>query len=598
MRNVRKIEQTNPVLPKRKRVAAYARVSTDTERLSHSLSAQVSYYSDLIQHNPEWEYVGVYADNGITGTKLSGRPEFERLLQDCEAGKIDIILTKSISRFSRNTVDLLAVVRRLKELGIEIRFEKERINSLSGDGEVMLTLLASFAQEEVTSLSNNVKWAARKRMAQGIPNGHFRIFGYRWEGDELVVVPEEAAIVKRIFQNFLDGKSRVETEREFAEEGILSMYGCKWQDSNLKNVLTNITYTGNLLLQKEFIEDPISKRRKKNKGELPQYLVENHHEAIIDPSVFEFVQDEMTRRKELGPLANKSLNISCFTGKLKCSKCGKSYVHTPRKNKSKYSSTYEMGGKYGVWICDSKKGKSSCHMKDIPERILRNVCADVLGIEQFSEDIFSEQIERIDVLEDSVLSFRFVDGHEEQRVWESTAKKDCWGDTQKDLQRAWMRNYMAKGEGRFSVFTTRIKCGCCGASCRRQLRYLKDGVMAYWTCSGGGPQKCGITGIKEPDLKQIFAKLLETEDFDENAFRDQIERITVQPGGQLDVSFINGRVERVEYSTKRTTHSWSEEQRAKMTEVLKNAYPPERRAAMSEKMKQIRKERGANWVRK
>ena len=138
MRNVRKIEQTSPVLPKRKRVAAYARVSTDTERLNHSLSAQVSYYSDLIQRNPEWEYVGVYADNGITGTKLSGRPEFGRLLQDCEDGKIDIILTKSISRFSRNTVDLLAVVRRLKELGIEIQFEKEHINSLSGDGEVML----------------------------------------------------------------------------------------------------------------------------------------------------------------------------------------------------------------------------------------------------------------------------------------------------------------------------------------------------------------------------------------------------------------------------------------------------------------------------
>ena len=284
MRNVRKIEQTNPVLPKRKQVAAYARVSTDTERLNHSLSAQVSYYSDLIQRNPEWEYVGVYADNGITGTKLSGRPEFERLLQDCEAGKIDIILTKSISRFSRNTVDLLAVVRRLKELGIEIQFEKEHINSLSGDGEVMLTLLASFAQEEVTSLSNNVKWGTRKRMAEGIPNGHFRIFGYRWEGDKLVVLPEEAAIVKRIFQNFLDGKSRLETERELAAEGITGLNGGRWQDSTIKNVLTNITYTGNMLLQKEYIEDPITKHRRKNRGELPQYFVEDTHEAIIDRS--------------------------------------------------------------------------------------------------------------------------------------------------------------------------------------------------------------------------------------------------------------------------------------------------------------------------
>ncbi len=237
-------------------------------------------------------------------------------------------------------------------------------------------------------------------------------------------------------------------------------------------------------------------------------------------------------------------------------------------------------------------------MKDIPERILQNICADVLGLDQFSEEAFSEQIERIDVLEGSVLAFHFTDGHEEQRVWESTAKKDCWGDTQKGLQREWMRNYMAKGEGRFSVFTTRIKCGRCGASCRRQIRYLKDGVMAYWVCSGGGPQKCGINGIKEPDLKLILAKLLGTEDFDEDVFRAQVQKIIVLPDGQLDISFSDGHVERAEYSTKRTTHSWPEEQRAKMSEAMKNAYPPERRAAMSEKMKQIRKERGKNWVRK
>ena len=276
MRKINKIEPLMPTLPSRKKVAAYARVSLETERLQHSLSAQVSYYSELIQSNPEWEYAGVYADDGITGTK-STRAEFQRLLQDCEDGKIDIILTKSISRFARNTVDLLETVRHLKELGIEVRFEKERINSLSGDGEVMLTLLASFAQEEVISLSNNVKWGTRKRMEQGIPNGHFRVFGYRWEGDQLVIVPEEAAIVRRIFQNFLDGKSRLETEREFAAEGITTRDGKRWVDSNIKVVLTNVTYTGNLLLQKEYIEDPLTKKRKKNRGELPQFYVEDTH---------------------------------------------------------------------------------------------------------------------------------------------------------------------------------------------------------------------------------------------------------------------------------------------------------------------------------
>ena len=314
-KTVRIIEATNITPARLKRVAAYARVSMETERLNHSLSAQVSYYSDLIQKHPGWVYAGVFADDGITGTKTN-RPEFQRMLQECEAGNIDIILTKSISRFARNTVDLLETVRHLKELGIEVQFEKEHISSLSDDGELMLSLLASFAQEEVRSLSDNVKWGTRKRMQQGIPNGHFRVYGYRWEGDVLVPVPEEAAIVRRIFQNFLDGKSRLETEREFAAEGITTREGCRWVDSNIKGVLTNVTYTGNLLLQKEYISDPITKKRKKNRGELPQYFVPDTHEAIIDRETFDYVQSEIARRKEFGPLANKALNTCCFTGRI------------------------------------------------------------------------------------------------------------------------------------------------------------------------------------------------------------------------------------------------------------------------------------------
>ncbi|MCD8329977.1 MAG: recombinase family protein, partial [Lachnospiraceae bacterium] len=162
MRKISKIEPILPAAPKRKKVAAYARVSRDTERLMHSISAQVSYYSGLIQNNPEWEYAGVYADFGITGTNTSKRNEFNRLIADCEAGRIDIVLTKSISRFARNTVDLLETVRHLKDLGIEVRFEKENINSFSEDGELMLSLLASFAQEESRSISENCKWGIRR----------------------------------------------------------------------------------------------------------------------------------------------------------------------------------------------------------------------------------------------------------------------------------------------------------------------------------------------------------------------------------------------------------------------------------------------------
>ena len=211
---------------------------------------------------------------------------------------------------------------------MEVRFEKENISSTSSSGEIMLSILASFSQEESVNISNNVKWGTRKRFEKGIPNGRFIIYGYHWEGDQLVVVPEEAAIVKRIFQNFLDGKSRLETEREFAAEGITTRARCRWVDSNLKVVLTNITYTGNMLFQKEYLDSPLTKKRKKNHGELPRYWVENTHEAIIDKETFDYVQQEMARRRKLGAIANKSIPTTCFTSKLECGVCHRHYVHS------------------------------------------------------------------------------------------------------------------------------------------------------------------------------------------------------------------------------------------------------------------------------
>ena len=595
MKTVKKIEITRPVLPTRKKVAAYARVSMESDRMMHSLSTQVSYYNVLIQSNPEWEFAGVYADNFISGTSTEKRTEFQRMLADCEAGKIDIVLTKSISRFARNTVDLLETVRHLKELGIEIQFEKEHINSLSDDGELMLSLLASFAQEESRSISENARWAIQKRFEKGIPNGHFRVYGYRWEGDDLVPVPEEAAIVKRIYQNFLDGKSRLETERELAAEGITTRDGCRWVDSNIKSVLSNITYTGNLLLQKEFIEDPVTKKRRKNKGQLPQYFVENTHEPIIDMETFQYVQDEMARRRELGALANKSLNITCFTGKIKCGFCGKSFMHNTRKNRAKFTTTYtDEDGMYTTWVCGSRKQKQKgdpCVAKEMPDKILKACCAEVLGLAEFDDEVFAERIERIDVPDGGILVFHFYDGTEVTKEWESTAKKDCWTDEHKDRQREWVRNYMAKGEGRFSPFTTRIKCGCCGGSCRRQVQGSSDGKIAYWRCSGSGATNCGIKGIREPELMEIAADLMDLPEFDGDAFREQVDHITMVKSGLLEFTFADGHTEEAEYSTKRKGKPWTEEQRAKFKESIKGSYTPERRKAMSEHMKQVRRER-------
>ena len=251
MRTVTKVGSPIPQMPQRKKVAAYARVSMETERLQHSLSAQISYYSELIQKHAGWQYVGVYADDGISGTKISRRDEFRRMVEDCEAGKIDIILTKSISRFARNTVDLLNTIRRLKELGVSVRFEKENIDSLSEDGELMLTLLASFAQEEVRSISENVKWGTVKRFQKGIPNGQMKIFGYEWVEGQLTIIPDEADIIRWMYREYMKGASRIEIGRALNEKGIFTRQGKLWVDSNVKVVLTNITYTGNMLFQKE-----------------------------------------------------------------------------------------------------------------------------------------------------------------------------------------------------------------------------------------------------------------------------------------------------------------------------------------------------------
>ncbi len=441
-KTVRRIEARKSVSIRWLRVAAYARVSMDSERLEHSLSTQISRYSELIQQHPGWEYAGVFADNGISGTSTE-RPEFQRLMAECEAGHIDLILTKSISRFARNTLDTLVAVRRLKELGIAVRFEKEHIDTLTDKGELLLTLLASFAQEESRSISDNVKWGTRKRMEKGIPNGHFRILGYRWEGDTLVIVPEEAAIVRRIFLNFLDGKSRLETEREFDAEGIRTLNGCRFQDSSLKVILTNITYTGNLLLQKEYISDPINGKRKKNHGELPQFFVADTHEAIIDRTTFDFVQQEMARRRSLGSRANKALNVSCFTGVIKCACHGCSFVHSARKNRAK-NPTY--GEKMIVyWLCaKTKKKNGRCTTKDIPERKLKEFCAEAMGIPEFDETIFTERIERITISGERHVLIDFRDGATKEFDWVSTGHKECWTPEARERQSQQMYERWAK----------------------------------------------------------------------------------------------------------------------------------------------------------
>ena len=405
MRKVSKIEPTIPDIPTNKHVAAYARVSTENNLSKHSLSAQVSYFSALIQKYPGWEYAGVYADYGETGT-LRTRSEFERLIGDCEAGKIDIILTKSISRFARNTVDLLETVRRLRELGIEVRFEEQNIRSLSGDGELMMTILASFAQEESRSTSENVKWAKRKAFQKGkiYP---FQIYGYRWHGEKLVIHHKEAEVVRLIYANYLNGISCEQTANQLKEMGIKTYKGAdKFTPQTIRRMLYNEKYIGNVQLQKTFVEDHLTHKYKFNKGELPSYMVEGTHEAIIDKATFDAVQAERARRRALGSHANPAIPTTVLTSIIKCGKCGESYRHCTR--------FYKNGTKMPYWRCTSMINKNAkrCHAKNISEDIIKNTAAEALGLAAFDEVIFAEKVKLVIVPADYALVFHLNDGSE------------------------------------------------------------------------------------------------------------------------------------------------------------------------------------------
>ena len=441
MRKITKLETKSIDLPKFKRVAAYARVSVERGRTLHSYSAQVSYYNELIQKNPEWEFAGVYSDLGISGTGIEKRNDFKRLLQDCEEGKIDIILTKSVSRFARNTVDLLKVVRRLKELGIEVRFEKEGISSLTGDGELMLSILASFAQEEVISTSNNIKWAIKKKFESGKPQCRYKIYGYRWDGDNLVIEPEEAKIVKLIFQMYLNKVSAERMEIELKEMGVIATNGGYFNIGTIRDMLLNITYTGNLLLQKSYTPNPLVRRKVKNNGELPKYYVENNHEAIIPMEMFIQVQEERKRRKAEGQRANFGKNITCFSCRVKCPICGKNYM---RNSRSKNSD----GIKAHIWTCGTRLtgGSKACPGKTINEIALKRVSAKVLGLDEFDSNAFDEQIKKVIVIGDDLLEFHFNDGKIISEKWEYNARKEYWTEEKRrergeKLKKSWrMKN--------------------------------------------------------------------------------------------------------------------------------------------------------------
>jgi DNA invertase Pin-like site-specific DNA recombinase len=349
---------------RKRRVAAYARVSTDSDEQLTSYEAQVDYYTRHIQSNPEWEFVSVYTDEGISGTNMKKRDGFNRMIAHALDGKIDLILTKSISRFARNTVDSLTTVRKLKEKGIEIYFEKENIYTLDAKGEVLITIMSSLAQEESRSISENVSWGKKKSMQDGkISLPYKRFLGYeKGENNLPKIVEAEAKIIREIYALFLEGTTIRNITRHLTEQGILTPSGKeKWSVSTVMSILSNEKYKGDALLQKTYTVDFLSKTIKKNDGEVPQYYIENSHPAIIDPKTFNLVQIEIEKRQ---PNRRQLNNNSPFAAKIICGACGGYYGSKVWHSTSKY--------RYHIWQCNRKyANENQCNTPHLRENELK-----------------------------------------------------------------------------------------------------------------------------------------------------------------------------------------------------------------------------------
>ena len=339
----------------KRKVAAYARVSTDSDEQHNSYEAQIEYYRSFITAHEDWEFVGIYTDEGISGTSTARRAGFNQMVSDALAGKIDLIVTKSVSRFARNTVDSLTIIRQLRENGVEVYFEKEAIWTFDSKGELLITIMSSLAQEESRSISENITWGKRKRFADGqVSVGYSKFLGYnRGEEGGLVVDEKGAEIVRLIYRLYMQGMSAVAVADYLTELGIPTPSGKEtWQASVVHSILSNEKYRGDALLQKQFTIDFLKKKMKVNEGEVPRYYVHESHEAIIDPVEFELVQAEITGRKKAGKWYRYK---QLFAGKLVCGNCGTYFGSKVWHSTDKY--------RQKMWQCNNrfKKG-SACRM--------------------------------------------------------------------------------------------------------------------------------------------------------------------------------------------------------------------------------------------
>lgn len=445
------------------KVCAYCRVSTDAEEQENSLENQISYYEALIKSNPEYEYVGIYYDFAISGYK-ENRKGLQRMLEDARAGKIDLILTKSVSRFARNTAIVLKATRELREMNVGVFFELQNINTLSGEGELMLTILSAFAQAESESGSENAKMVYRRKYEQGIPVQYLeRSFGYTKNAEgEYVPDPEEAVWVKKIYLMAADGYTPAAIRRFLNENGVLSVGGVAWTDSAVIRLIENEIYKGDYIMHKHYVNE--ERKLVKNRGEVDAWYIEDDHVAIVSPELWQKAQDALHRRREY--LVTGSF-IEEFTeknypymGHIFCGKCGHPLYHR----------IYSNGNRL-CWDCSGVKryGKGFCEGVNVPDSVIREW--------EFEGDVYIRDSDEVK----GIKQFRYT----KERSWKRRNKR-----------KEYVRAVPELNEGNYP-YMKKVYCAECGG---RLVRYVAKGDKVLWICSSNkrkGKDFC--KGVRVPD---------------------------------------------------------------------------------------------------
>ena len=497
---------------KRRHVAGYARVSTDSDEQFTSYEAQIDYYTQYIKAHPDWEFVRVYTDEGLSGLSTRKREGFNEMIHDALAGRIDLIVTKSVSRFARNTVDSLTTIRKLKDAGCEVYFEKEAIWTFDSKGELLITIMSSLAQEESRSISENVTWGQRKRFADGkvsMPYKHF--LGYRKGPDGLPEIdPEQAETVRYIYDLFMSGMTTFAVAKQLTAEGIPTPAGKQnWSSSTVESILHNEKYRGSALLQKRFTVDFLQKKLKVNEGEVPQYYVENSHPAIVTPELFDQVQEEMKRRKQLG---RRYRTGSLFSCRLVCGDCGEFFGPKVWNSTNKYRRV--------VWQCNAKfKGEHRCATPHLTEDAIKEKF--IAAFNQLIPDR-ERLIEDCRVMREALCDCTAIDEEIETIIQESEVLVEMM--TKCVEENSTVALDQDSYDKRYNGLVERYE------ACKKRLDELKE--------------QRSVRREKASAISQFLHRLSEREEpltvFTAGLWIDSIDKVTVQPDGAMVFRFLGG----------------------------------------------------------